>query len=229
MRRLMRRTSAPSLALALSVGCATQNPPVMTPAAAPAPPAAMTMPMTTPDGLVARPELVRQPFNAADVAFMSGMIPHHAQAVIMTGWAPSHGASPALQLMCERMLVSQRDEIKFMRTWLLDRGQPVPPADATHMTMEHDGMTHQMLMPGMLTAEEMAALDKARGPEFDRLFLIGMIKHHGGAISMVDDLYAAHGSMQDDFVYLFASDIYADQSMEIERMQEMLAALGGGR
>jgi uncharacterized protein (DUF305 family) len=178
---------------------------------------------------VARPELVRQSYSPADVKFMSGMIPHHAQAVIMAGWAQNHGASPALQLMTERMLISQRDEIAMMRTWLRDRGQVVPAADAKHGTMEHDGMKHDMLMPGMLTDAEMAALDKARGKEFDRLFLIGMIKHHQGAIGMVEELFASHGAAQDDQVYAFASDVQADQAAEIERMQIMLEALGGGR
>lgn len=175
-----------------------------------------------------RPELVRQPYSTADVKFMQGMIPHHAQAVIMAGWAKPNGASPQLQLMCERMLISQRDEIAFMRTWLRDRGQTVPPPDAKHGVMEHDGMKHEMLMPGMLTDEEMAALQKARGREFDRLFLIGMIKHHQGAIGMVEELFASHGAAQDDNVYLYASDVYADQLAEIERMELMLAALGGG-
>jgi len=176
----------------------------------------------------ARPELVRQPFSPADVKFMTGMIPHHAQAVVMTGWAKSHEASPQLQLMCERMLVSQRDEIAFMRTWLRDRGQPVPAADATHMTMEMNGMKHDMLMPGMLNEEEMKALDKARGREWDRLFLIGMIKHHQGAIDMVTELTKSFGAMQDDAIYQFATDIEADQAAEIERMRQMLDALGGG-
>lgn len=177
----------------------------------------------------ARPELVRQPYSEADIKFMSGMIPHHAQAVIMAGWAQTHGANPALQLMCERMLISQRDEIAMMRTWLRDRGLPVPAADATHMKMDMDGMTHDMLMPGMLSEAEMAALDKARGREFDRLFLVGMIKHHQGAIGMVEELFASHGAAQDDQIYLFASDVQADQAAEIERMQIMLEALGGGR
>lgn len=190
------------------------------------PPASATpMPPDPP----ARPELVRQPFNAADVKFISGMIPHHAQAVVMAGWAPTRGASPQLQLMCERMLISQRDEIAFMRTWLRDRGQPVPAADATHGTMEHDGMKHEMLMPGMLNEAEMGALEKARGRDFDRLFLIGMIKHHQGAINMVVELFASPGAAQDDFIYLFAADVQADQEAEIERMQIMLEALGGGR
>jgi uncharacterized protein (DUF305 family) len=189
----------------------------------PAAPAAM------PADPVARPELVKQPYNAADVTFITGMVPHHAQALIMAGWAPSHGANPQLQMMCERMLISQRDEIAFMRNWLRDRGQPVPAADAKHMTMEHDGMKHDMLMPGMLNDAEMAALDKARGKEFDRLFLIGMIKHHQGAITMVDELFASAGSMRDDDIYIYAADVFADQTAEIERMQLMLDALGGGR
>ena len=177
----------------------------------------------------ARPELVRQPYSAADIKFMTGMIPHHAQAIVMAGWAQKNSNNPALQLMCERMLISQRDEIAMMRTWLRDRGQPVPAADAKHMTMDHDGMKHDMLMPGMLNDAEMAALDKARGKEFERLFLIGMIKHHQGAIGMVEELFASHGAAQDDQIYLFASDVQADQAAEIERMQIMLEALGGGR
>ncbi len=177
----------------------------------------------------ARPELVRQPFSAADVKFMQGMIPHHAQAVLMAGWSQTNGASPTIQLMCERMLISQRDEIAFMRTWLRDRGQDVPAADATHMKMNHDGMVHDMLMPGMLNEAEMAALKKARGRNFDRLFLVGMIKHHQGAIGMVQELFASHAAAQDDFVYLFAADVQADQEAEIERMQQLLETLGGGR
>jgi len=169
-----------------------------------------------------RPDLVRQPYNQADVTFIAGMIPHHAQAVIMAGWAPSHGARADVKILCEKIVVAQRDEITFMRNWLRDRGQDVPDATSTKHKMKMDGMEHDMLMPGMLNDEEMAALDKARGPEFDRLFLIGMIKHHQGAITMVNDLFAANGSMQDDDVYKFASDVFADQSTEIERMQQML-------
>jgi uncharacterized protein (DUF305 family) len=199
------------------------RPPVM---AAPRPGAVPLAPLVDPE---ARPELVRQPYSAADVKFMQGMIPHHAQAVVMAGWAPTNGASPTVQLMCERMLISQRDEIAFMRTWLRDRGQEVPAADATHMKMNHDGMVHDMLMPGMLNEAEMAALKKARGKDFDRLFLVGMIKHHQGAIGMVQELFASHGAAQDDFVYLFAADVQADQEAEIERMQQLLETLGGGR
>ena len=178
---------------------------------------------TAPPDPKPRPDLVTQPYNQADVEFMSGMIPHHAQAVKMAGWAPSHGASPAVQILCERQLVSQRDEIAMMRTWLRDRGLPVPAADATRHRMLMNGMEHDMLMPGMLSDEEMAQLDKARGREWDQLFLKFMIKHHEGALKMVEELFASYGAAQGDDIYKFASDVQADQSAEIERMQKMLA------
>jgi len=171
---------------------------------------------------VARPDLVRQPYSQADVDFMSGMIPHHAQAVLIAGWAASHGARPDLRILCERQAVAQRDEIEFMRNWLRDRGESVPAANATHHRMKMNGVEHDMLMPGMLTPEELARLDKARGADWDRLFLQAMIRHHEGAITMVDDLFASYGALQDDDVYKLASDIHADQSIEIERMQKML-------
>ena len=170
------------------------------------------------------PGLGHLPYSDADVEFMSGMIPHHAQAVIMAGWAPSHGARQDVAILCERIVVAQRDEIAMMRQWLADRGQDVPDATSTRHKMKMDGMTHEMLMPGMLTDEEMAALDRARGPEFDRLFLVGMIKHHQGAIDMVDKLFKAYGAAQDETVYKFASDVYADQSIEIDKMHEMLGS-----
>ena len=168
------------------------------------------------------PGLGHLPYSDADVDFMAGMIPHHAQAVIMAGWAPTHGARQDVAILCERIVVAQRDEIAMMREWLADRGLEVPDATSTRHKMKMDGMVHEMLMPGMLTDEEMAALDKARGPEFDRLFLEGMIKHHQGAIDMVDKLFASYGAAQDETVFKFASDVYADQGIEIERMRDML-------
>jgi uncharacterized protein (DUF305 family) len=168
------------------------------------------------------PGLGRLPYSDADVEFMSGMIPHHAQAVIMAGWAPSHGARQDVAVLCERIVVGQRDEIAMMQGWLRDRGLPVPDATSTRHRMKMDGVEHDMLMPGMLTDEEMAALDRARGPDFDRLFLTGMIKHHQGAIDMVDALFKSYGAAQDEVVFKFASDVYADQSIEINRMNEML-------
>jgi uncharacterized protein (DUF305 family) len=173
-----------------------------------------------------RPDLVRAPYSAADVEFMQGMIPHHAQAVLFAGWAKSHGARPDIQVLCDRMVVAQRDEIGFMRTWLRDRGEMVPAPDATHHRMKMNGVEHDMLMPGMLTPDELAKLDKARGPDWDRLFLESMVRHHQGAITMVDTLFESYGALQDEDIYKFASDIYADQGIEIERMTKMLEAMG---
>ena len=129
----------------------------------------------------------------------------------------------ALTRGCERMVVGQRDEIELMRNWLRDRGQKVPDANATHHRMKMNGVEHDMLMPGMLSPAELAQLDKARNAEWDRLFLTFMIRHHEGALKMVDDLFESHGALQDEDMYKFASDMYADQLIEIERMQKMLA------
>jgi uncharacterized protein (DUF305 family) len=172
------------------------------------------------------PGPTRLPTNDADVDFMSGMIPHHAQAVVMAGWAPSHGARKDVAILCERIVVGQRDEILMMQNWLRDRGLPVPDATSMRHKMKMNGVEHEMLMPGMLTDEEMAALDRARGPEFDRLFLDGMIRHHQGAIDMDDELFKTYAAAQDETVFRFASDVYADQSIEIDRMHKMLEDSG---
>ena len=166
------------------------------------------------------------PPNEGDIHFMSGMIPHHAQAVKIAAWCESHGARKSLVVLCERIVVGQRDEIKMMQGWLTDRGLPTPAADATHMKMKMNGMEHDMLMPGMLTDDQLAALDKARGKEFDTLFLNAMIAHHQGALTMVEELFKTKGAAQDEVVFRFATDVHADQSTEIEVMKEMLA--GGG-
>ncbi|HET6679853.1 MAG TPA: DUF305 domain-containing protein [Gemmatimonadaceae bacterium] len=162
------------------------------------------------------------PYTDADVHFMSGMIPHHAQAVLIAGWAASHGARDDVRILCERIVVAQRDEIATMRRWLSERGEAVPAADATHMTMTMNGMQHDMLMPGMLTAEQLAELDRARGAAFDELFLTSMIRHHRGALTMVDELFASPGAANDDTIFKFASDVFADQTTEIDRMEQML-------
>ena len=112
-----------------------------------------------------------------------------------------------------------------MQRWLRDRGEAVPATDATHHKMKMNGMVHDMLMPGMLNAEQLAALDKSRGADFDRLFLEAMIGHHAGAVAMVNDLLGATNAGNDDVVYRFASDVFADQTTEIERMQQMLATV----
>jgi uncharacterized protein (DUF305 family) len=168
--------------------------------------------------------LGKYPFSDADVDFMAGMIPHHAQAVLMAGWAPTHGARKDVAVLCERIVVGQRDEIALMQNWLRDRNLEVPDATSTRHKMKMNGVEHEMLMPGMLSDEEMAALDKSRGAEFDRLFLQGMIRHHQGAIDMVNVLFKSYGSAQDETVFKFANDVYADQGIEIARMNEMLAA-----
>ena len=164
--------------------------------------------------------------NPADAEFVSGMIHHHAQAVVMARWAPTHGAGQAVRTLSQRIDISQQDEIALMQTWLRDMGEPVPEPNPDGMTMSMGGMEHVMLMPGMLTEAQMAELDRARGPEFDRLFVTYMIQHHQGAIAMVEKLFASHGATQDDFIYKFASDVFADQTSEIDRMQSMLAQMG---
>jgi len=164
----------------------------------------------------------RPAVTAADIHFMTGMIGHHAQAVLIAGWAPSHGAGPAVRALCERIVVGQRDEIAFMQSWLRDRHLQVPDGDPAHFAMP--GMDHAM-MPGMLSQEQLARLDGARGPEFDRLFLTFMIQHHQGAITMVEQLMGSQGAAQEDKVFKFVSDVNADQTTEIERMTLMLEEL----
>ena len=168
----------------------------------------------------------RPRYTAADVHFMAGMIVHHAQAVLIAGWAPSHGAGPELRALCERIVVGQRDEIAVMQRWLRERHEPVPDA-AAHAAMM-PGMDHAALMPGMLTEQQLAQLDSARGPEFDRLFLTFMIQHHQGAITMVNELFSANGATLDDLIFKYASDVNVDQTTEINRMGRMLAAMSSG-
>jgi uncharacterized protein (DUF305 family) len=162
--------------------------------------------------------------HPADARFMSGMILHHAQAVLMAGWAPTHGADPRVRTLCARIVVSQRDEIALMASWLRRRGLPVPD---TAMALPPDtaGMDAHALMPGMLTAEQLAALDRARGAAWDRRFLAAMIRHHEGAITMVNELFGSPGAPADPLVFQFASDVSSGQLAEIARMRQLLAAL----
>lgn len=157
---------------------------------------------------------VTLPFAPGDVAFMSGMITHHAQAIEMVNLLKSRTDSETMRMMALRIEVSQNDEIAFMRRWLDERKQPQPSEHAHHMP---GGM-----MPGMLTDAEMARLSAAKGAEFDRLFLEGMIKHHMGALIMVEQLFNAPGSAQQAEVFDFASHVDSDQRMEIARMTQML-------
>jgi uncharacterized protein (DUF305 family) len=164
----------------------------------------------------ARADSARLPYTEADVHFMSMMIGHHAQAVKIAGWAPTHGANPSVQRLAERVVNAQQDEIVTMQQWLADRQKPVPGI--------HDDHAHHQ-MPGMLTAEQLAQLDRARGAEFDRLFLTLMIQHHRGAVAMVKQLFNTTGAAQDQLVFKFASDVQVDQTTEVARMEQMLANL----
>lgn len=172
----------------------------------------------------ARADSARLPYTAADIQFMTGMISHHAQAIVMAKMAPTHGASPPVQTLCARIINAQNDEITLMQNWLRDRNQPVPEAKPMPMKMVINGQVMDMLMPGMLTDEQMKQLDAARGTEFDKLFLRGMIQHHQGAITMVNQLLATPGAAQDEAVFKFANNVHVDQLTEIHRMQQMLLA-----
>ncbi len=173
----------------------------------------------------ARADSTRYPYTEADIQFMQGMIHHHAQALQMARMAPSHGASAAVLTLCGRIINAQNDEINFMSQWLRDRNQEVPDPVPGPMKMKMGGMEHEMLMPGMLTPEQMKALDAARGADFDRLFLEGMIQHHTGAVSMVHDLENTYGADQDLVIQKLSQDIQVDQTTEIARMRKMLAEL----
>ena len=199
----------------------------------------------------ARTDSARMRFSQADVDFVTGMIGHHAQALVMSELAPTHGASPQVQVLAARIINAQKDEIALMQQWLRDRGQPVPdvkidgldlkiemtgpvkpdprpeadPHGDHEMAMDHAAHADHSMMPGMLTQAQLEELDAAYGPEFDRLFLRGMIYHHGGAVTMVHELFGADGAGQDEAVFKLASDVQVDQITEIERMKQMLEAL----
>jgi uncharacterized protein (DUF305 family) len=163
-------------------------------------------------------DLTKVQFTGDDVKFMQGMIGHHAQAIEMTELLATRTASAGMKKLALRIEVSQQDEIRMMENWLEARHQRVPSRTAMH---EH-GAT---LMPGMLSEAEMQQLADSRGVEFDRLFLQGMIKHHGGALEMVKNLFDSPGAGQDNVIFTFASDVDADQRIEIDRMSAMLSEL----
>ncbi|MEU8271767.1 DUF305 domain-containing protein [Sphaerisporangium sp. NPDC049002] len=160
------------------------------------------------------------PFTAADVLFMQGMIPHHAQALRMADLVPSRSTNRDITLIAKRIRASQEDEIGLMRRWLGDRGQTVPGTNH-----DHSGGGGE-LMPGMLTEEQLAELKNASGTDFDRAFVQDMIAHHTGAIQMVGKLFDSGGGQETE-IFTYASHVEADQRIEIERMQKLLAQLGG--
>jgi uncharacterized protein (DUF305 family) len=164
-------------------------------------------------------DLSQVQYTGADIKFMQGMIGHHAQALEMVSLLQTRTHSPDMKKMAERIRISQEDEIKMMQSWLGKRGQQVPTGKEHHT---HAGM----LMPGMLTDDEMKSLASETGKAFDKLFLESMIRHHQGALAMVKDLFATPGAAQDSDIFAFASDVEADQSAEIARMSAMREELG---
>jgi len=231
---MSHRITAVVLVALAGVGCHTAGgttaatPPVQTtPAAAPAQ-AQQSPPQIVQPGAPGKAskvlpvdqatDLSRVQATDADVKFMQGMIGHHQQAIEMTDLLKTRTTREDMKKLAMRIDVSQADEINMMKRWLEVRGKEIPSEHAMHM----HGAT---LMPGMLTPEEMARLAAAKGAEFDRLFLEGMIKHHGGALQMVQELFATPGAGQDGEIFAFASDVEADQKMEINRMGAMLNAL----
>ena len=198
------------MSVLLSLFLVAQPPPIVQPGA-PGQPSKVITPDEARD-------LSQVQYIGADIKFMQGMIGHHSQAIEMTNLLTTRTGSPDMKKLAQRIEISQVDEIKMMQEWLRVRGQQVPTGK------EHHTMPG-MLMPGMLTADEMRQLANAKGKAFDKLFLEGMIKHHQGALKMVADLFAAPGAAQDSTIFAFASDVEADQSAEIARMAGMLTEL----
>jgi uncharacterized protein (DUF305 family) len=166
------------------------------------------------------------PRSKKDIEFMQGMIMHHAQAVEMVALMDSRTKNKELRLFGARISHSQGEEMRFMERWLTVRGEPtsmqMDMSDMHHQMSGMDMSHHQMLMPGMLTEEQMEALRKAKGAEFDRLFLTGMIQHHGGALTMVKELFDTAGAGQDADLFSFTTDVDSGQRAEIRIMQNML-------
>lgn len=196
----------------LALSASAQQSPVVVQPGAPGQPT-KTLPPST------RPTL--PPTSPADVQFMQHMIVHHAQAVEMTALIESHTTSKQIRSLGARISSSQSDEITFMKRWLMARGEPLA-APHSHKMPGIDTSSHSLLMPGMLTAEQMDALKKAKGEEFDRLFLAGMIQHHQGALTMVKELFDTAGAGQDAELFNFATEVDTGQRAEIKIMQNML-------
>jgi len=195
----------------LSLPTAAQETPVVVQPGAPGQPT-RTLPATT--------RATLPPPSPADTQFMQNMIMHHAQAVEMTALIDTHTETKELRSLGARISRSQADEIKFMKRWLMARNESTSPP--MHHMPGMDMSSHQMLMPGMLTEKQMTALRKAKGQEFDQLFLRGMIQHHNGALIMVKDLFDTAGAGQDAELFNFATDVDSGQRAEIKIMQTML-------
>ncbi|NNF04375.1 MAG: DUF305 domain-containing protein, partial [Rhodothermales bacterium] len=175
----------------------------------------------------ARRDSAAMQYSQADVDFMTGMIGHHAQALIMSGLAEDAGASSEIMTLTARIINAQKDEIRSMQDWLRARGEPVPEVQIDGLQLMVHGVDgHHAHMPGMLTQDQLEELAAARGAEYDRLFLEYMIQHHEGAVTMVDKLFSTDGAAMEDAAFKLASDINVDQQTEIERMKLMLRRMG---
>lgn len=181
----------------------------------------------------ARVERDRQRFTEADVRFMTDMIVHHGQALVMAGLAPERAESQPIRVLAARIENAQRDEIALMQRWLRDRGREAPEVHvsgaALHVQTTGHGHHDHSGMPGMLSQTQLDELAAANGREFDRLFLTYMIEHHRGAMIMVRELLGADGAAQDPELFRFASDVHVDQAAEIARMESMLTAMSGSQ
>lgn len=179
----------------------------------------------------ARVDRSRMNFTEADVKFMTGMIAHHAQALVMSRLAPENNASAEIQRLAARIINAQKDEITSMQRWLRDRDQPVPEIEIEELNLmveiEGEPYTSYKKMRGVLSQEQIEELASARGAEFNRLFLKYMIEHHSGAVHMVENLFGTDGAAQDEEAFRLASDIQVDQRTEIDRMNLMLEQLPG--
>jgi uncharacterized protein (DUF305 family) len=173
----------------------------------------------------ARVDSARARVSEADVRFMTGMIAHHAQALTLSRLAYTRDAGAAVQLLASRISSAQADEIMLMQKWLRDRGRPVPAVHALDTVVIVHGAGHSDHVHGMLSAEQLRALGRAEGREFDRLFLLYMIQHHRGAIAMVQELLRSDGAAQDPAVSMLANEIHSDQTVEITLMLRLLAEL----
>lgn len=172
-----------------------------------------------------RIEAAQTRFTEADVHFVTGMIGHHAQALVMSSLVPDRATDPQLRILARRIMNGQQDEIATMQQWLADRGQPVPEIEIRGVDLAVHGADHALHMPGMLTQDQLDELEASSGQEFDRRFLALMIQHHEGAVTMVEELFRTDGAGQDEAVFRLASDIQVDQRTEIARMQQMLDEL----
>lgn len=174
----------------------------------------------------------RSNFTRADVDFMTGMVGHHAQALVMASLAPTNSTRRDIQTLAARITNAQTDEIHLMQQWLRDRNQIVPEyhINGIQLTIRGGGHTiNHRNMPGVLTDQQLRQLRDSKGFEFDQLFLTLMIQHHEGAVFMVRELFAADGAALDDEIFRLASDIHVEQITEIERMQKMLDAMTASR